>query len=339
MQFRTLAVTLLVIALSVVESSAQTLRARLVHTFRGHTGESQELAFSPDSRMLATGSVDGKILIWRLADRKLARQIMQPGGMTSLDFSPDGQLLVAGGYDQVVRIWRVADGVLVRSLTGHGATIWATRFSPDGTMIASGGEDKTIRVWRVSDGKQLLAMPGHALNIWRIAFSPDSRLVLSASFDRTVRVWSIASGKTVRTLTGHGQAVVGLSVKRDLIATGSDDSSIKLWRLSDGKLLHTLTGGSNHVYATAISTDGQWVVSGGRERGAIGTMWKQMTGTSEEAEHDPTARLWRARDGALIQTFADHADDVRSVAISNDTRWMATGSADKTMKLYELVRP
>jgi WD40 repeat protein len=160
--------------------------------------------------------------------------------------------------------------------------------------------------------------------------------VISASFDESIRVWNIAAGKLVRTLTGHTEAVVGLDVKRDLLASSSDDKSVRLWRLSDGAHLRTMTEGNDHVYAVRLSTDAQWVVSGGREKGALGTLWKEVFGVKQTGSHDPTVRIWRARDGALMQAIADHADDVRFVALSRDGRWLATSSADKTVKLYSL---
>src|SRR5688572_4663954 len=117
-----------------------TVHARVAHTLKAHSAPLRQVAFSPDSQLLATSSADKTVKLWRISDRKLVRTLPHPAGITSIAFSPDGQWLVTGCYDATVRVWRVAPPTsvaLVRTLSGHQSTVWSVAVSPDGQRIAS----------------------------------------------------------------------------------------------------------------------------------------------------------------------------------------------------------
>ena len=314
---------------------AQTAQLTFEHQFQAGSKVPRESVFSPDGSRLAISDADGSIHLWHLGDWKLLRTLIHPGGVTSIAFTPDGATLASGGYDGTVRLWNLAAATAPRVLRGHTAPVWSVAVSSDGRLLASSGEDTTVRLWRVADGAPMHTLRGHARNVWHVQFSQDGAFVVSGSYDRLVKIWRTRDGRLIRTLAGHEQAVVGIDVSRDgIIASSGDDSTIRLWRLSDGRLLRILRRpGQQHVYGVAFTPDGRWLVSGGREKGAMGTFWKQIAGPS--STHDATVALWRVRDGALMQTLAHHADDVWSVAASGDR--IATASEDRSVSLWRLT--
>jgi WD40 repeat protein len=65
-------------------------------SLRGHTGAVNSVAFSPDSKMLASGSQDNTIKLWEVSTGKERTTIQSHGGVVfSVTFSPDGKLLAA----------------------------------------------------------------------------------------------------------------------------------------------------------------------------------------------------------------------------------------------------
>ena len=175
------------------------------------------MAFGPDGQMLASGSVDGTVRLWRVSDGALVRTLKHPGGVTSVEFSPDGRWVACGSYDRAVRLWRVSDGALVHTLSGHSDTVWSLAFSPDGRYLASGSRDRaalgglmkqlfgarlarsrgrTIRLWRVQDGALLQTLSGHSDDVHCVRFSPDGRLLASSGSDKTVVLWQLERAKT-----------------------------------------------------------------------------------------------------------------------------------------------
>jgi len=330
-------VLLFLFSLDVAQAQPPALHAELDRTLSSSSArQGRGVAFSPDGQVLAAANVDGALRLWRAADGQLLQVLVHSSGVTSVAFSPDGAWLVSGSYDGGVRFWRVKGGTLMRTLKVYG-TVWSVAVSPDGQRVAASGEDRLIHIWRASDGVTLRAFAGHALNVWHIAFSPDGRRLASGSFDKTAKIWDVESGALLRTLTGHSQAIVGIawSPAGDHIATSGDDATVRLWRAADGAAERILTGGADHVYAVAFSADGEWVAGAGRGQGSIATLWKQIAGYRWSPRGTPV-RLWRVRDGALQQTLTGHDDDVMGVAFSPDTRWLATSSEDRTVKLWRL---
>ena len=335
--YKTIASALALLACGETRSTTQAEVVRLERTIPAHTSVPRELAFSPDSKTLATSSVDSTIKLWDLETAKLKTVLRNPSALASLAYSPDGQLIATGGYDGAVRIWRVADSSLTRTLSGHTGTAWSVAFSPDGERIASSGEDKTIRLWRVADGSEIKVITGHTLNVWSVDFSSDGKFLASGSFDQSVRMWDPNTGAPMRALAGHDQAVVGIAFSADAktLATSGDDNTIRLWDAESGHMIRRIDTG-NHTYKVVFSPDGKFLVSGGRARSALGTLWQSVTGGRLGGGRGEALKIWRAGDGALIQIAAEQSHDVWSVAASRDGRWIANASDDNTVKLWRV---
>lgn len=300
---------------------------QLESVFQKHTAPLGAVRFSPDGNLLASGGVDSTVKIWRRNDQSVVHNLKQPAGITALEFSPDGHMLLTAGYDSSLRIWNwTAD------------TIWTVAFSPDGKTIASGGEDRTVRLWNTADGALVKTIPAHALNIWKVRFTPDGKNIISSSFDNTIKIWNAADGSLLKTLKGHTEAVVGLAVSPDgrLLASGSDDKTVRIWELHSGKLLRTLQNGDGHVYAVAFSPDGKKLISGSRDKDNLGEIVQNFFGNN--TAKGISMRLWDVQSGELLETLAEHSNDVVDVCYSSDGKWIASASDDKTVRLWKTTK-
>jgi WD40 repeat protein len=83
--------------------------------------------FSPDGRLLASGSVDNTLRLWQVSNQSLLRTMLgHPFPVISVKISPNNQLIATGSDDGIVRIWRISNGSLVHTLKGMqiGSPAW-----------------------------------------------------------------------------------------------------------------------------------------------------------------------------------------------------------------------
>jgi WD40 repeat protein len=113
-------------------------------------GPSLTVAFSPDSRRLATGSEKNTVKIWDVETGVEIQKLWgeHSGEVYAVAFSPvDGRLIATAGEDSAVKIWDSQTGELKRSFRGHTGLVSSLAFSPDGSRLVSGSRDKTAKVW------------------------------------------------------------------------------------------------------------------------------------------------------------------------------------------------
>lgn len=123
------------------------------HLYNGKPCQIISIAYSPDERILATGS---RANIIELADLQTPNKTKELTWDKTYDhhvdlirFSPDGQTLAANHSEPYIRLWDVKTGILKKTLQGHSRRVVAITFSADGQVMASGSEDNTIKLWKI----------------------------------------------------------------------------------------------------------------------------------------------------------------------------------------------
>lgn len=336
-------------------------------------GNILSVAFSPDGRFLAAGTISNEIRIWETGNGKqLVNCEGHTGWIRSVAFSPDGTFLASGSQDHTVRLWDVETGHCLHICQGHTDWVWSVAFSPDGCLLASAGNDDCINLWDAGTGQFLTTLHAHTDTVHAVAFSPDGRMLASASADQTIRLWDVRARACLRPdtvhalrshppLAGHTDRVRTLVFSPDeqLLISGGDDRTVRIWEVNSAQCLRVLRGHANSVKSVAITPDGQMLASGSDDctiqlwnlqsghcvktlQGHTAWVWSVMFHPAgrmlASGGSDQSIRLWETHTGRCLKTFRGYTIRATSVAVSPDGNLLACGYSDETVRVWDMRR-
>jgi len=289
------------------------------------------IAFSPDSKFIATATVDTVNLnqlgetritsqVWEVASGKLISS-HKGNSVNALTFSPNGKLIVTASADGTAQVWETASGRLVRRLLEHEGAILDVAFSPDGKYVATASLDKTAAISEVESDRPPITLE-HEQAVTAVSLSYDSKLIVTASTDKMVRVWDIASGKPIAYIP-HQDFVSAVAFNpslenEKLIATASLDNKARLWKIRDNATVSQAHNDS--VKAAIFSPD--------RQLSAIPS--------SDPHQEKTTIQLWKANRGhsAVVEISQDKS--VQFMTFSQNNKFFATVSADNIVRVWRV---
>jgi WD40 repeat protein/tRNA A-37 threonylcarbamoyl transferase component Bud32 len=144
------------------------------------------IVFSPDGRLLISGSNDDTARIWDSASgQPVGRELVHRGEVFTVGFSPNGKLAVTGGYDATVRFWEVPSGQPIGEPMRHEGIVMAAVFSADGTRLLTGSADRTARLWDVETCLPLSPPLTHRDYVAGVGINPTGDIAI------TGRLWRL----------------------------------------------------------------------------------------------------------------------------------------------------
>ena len=246
---------------------------KVYKTLKGHKSMVISLSFSSDSKFLATGGLDGKVIIWDIESGKAVRTFTFPDekeAIYSLDFSSDGKMLAAAIWGGYVIIWDLKTGDRLRAINPHeGRGCYRVKFTPNGLYFVSAGLDMKLKMTEIDTGEEIRNFIGHANEtlINSINFSPSGDKFITSGQDGSVRIWDIASGLQTMRLKAHpgGASCAAFDRSGKYIVTGGEDFAVKMWDASTGEIVSEFTGHRGGVGDVNITSDLKYIISGSRD--------------------------------------------------------------------------
>ena len=286
----------------------EALRRALANTgglvFGGQGAPIVAVDVSPDGRWLITvPDGDASARLWDLTAPDGAGGLELRGAGGPVAISADSRWLVTTGRGgDAARLWDLSARDPSASPRALEAAIGPVAFSRDTRWLVTGGTDKSVRLWDLGappPGGPAIVLPAQANEEIVVAISPDSRQLVTSS-------WEPAGNRPTFDVT-------------------------RLWDLTTPRPETTgveLKGHRRSVSNAVFSPDGRWLATGSGEY------------ASRRGRADPNVLLWdlkKATPSAI--TLAGHEGPITAMVMSRDGRWLATGSADRTARLWDLTAP
>ena len=285
----------------------------LLKTLTGHTMEVISLAWSPDGQYLVSGSQDRTIKFWDLAKILVATPNHSPLPVSNpYSSSTNFAIEILPEMSQKIHM-------ILAVPKDQTAEVRSLAFSPQDQHLAVGGWHNRIKLWTVTETHPMMSLGEKSHQISTVAWSPNGQYLVCGGTDTLIQVWDLGNNARASILGHEESQVVCLAFSPDgrYLASGSRDKSIKVWEMEYKILFKTLY----HWHRV-------------QRRGISILAWSPNSKYLAFTENPYDIHMWNIIDGTHVKL--DNTSQANELSFSRDGQYLACGSSDKTVRIWNL---
>lgn len=155
-----------------------------------HSNWVKSAEFSPDMRIIGSGSEDRQVKLWDFEKKHLIHNFTDHSqAVNSVKFHPDGTCVAAGSSDNSIKIWDIRGNRLIQHYDAATAPVTSIAFHPNGRYLLSSAADSTVKIWDLRQGHILYSLYGHEGAANSVSFSPNGDFFTTSGADAIVMCW------------------------------------------------------------------------------------------------------------------------------------------------------
>jgi WD40 repeat protein len=284
--------------------------------FSGYEFAAWSVAFSPDSKTLASGAGDGLI---RLCDVVSGKELPPLKGLTGrpfISFSRDGKYVAAASGElghEGMMVWEV-EGRKERWKGEDGAGAGSILFTSDGKNVIAGGS-WYLSIFNAATGEKIKTLEARGKLGKCLTLSPDGKVLAHAQEDQ-ITLWDTETWKLLQGPLKPSTPPREFTFSSDgkLLLAGGEAGAISFWDPTTGKEVKKLKLKLEYGHIHAFSPDGKWLA----------------------LEVETGLELWDFMAGRKLRSLPGHKDVTIAAAFSPNGEWLASASADHTVRLWKI---
>lgn len=290
---------------------------------QGHTSSVLCADFSPDGKLLVTGSDDRTIKLWEKSSGKEVRTFSgHASSVLDVKYSPLGDYFASASQDRTIKLWDPMTGKLLQTLEKHESAVSSIDISADGKTLVSVSADKMGYIWDIGTGQVIRDFRVRAGQYGaKVSLSSDGRYIALGNDDGESLILNLESLDTVRRVRelrfsscGGCYSEVSISDNMKFFLTAADKGPLILWDFESGEKIRTLLEELKDYNAIGFANKGQLIYASDRR----------------------SIYIWDTKTGDTLQTITGHSKDINQVITVRDRPELLSTGDDNIAILWDM---